>query len=477
MTDHLKQRHGKINDFSDLRRRIEFFNDKAHLKTGVEMEFHIQDLKRPNDTPSFATDERVLPLKEALRSKNIDVDDEIAAHMIEIKTEAYGLSALPDLIDRVKEVRKTLVEEAAKLDLRPSPFAVLADLDVKNALKNLIKPTAAQPERGSRPRAMMHTLQNLELAHLMPYPLLNSSVQASTGMNDPDHMFKTARRHYYLLPFYFVALNSRPPQFNKMTGEKSDTHSGIEMRRLLKDRGLIPDAFYKATDGESFLAHYFSDVFDRPMLCHADLQDQFHMATSYPGESIKSLRGQDMNTYSNFNLSESFDWFSGKRKIIPDTNLTRFESRDIDSGLHNDVSFTIISSLMTMDEECGCDIDNLLAAYGYSAIPAHSQAMLERDLSTVQHNARAYMDVPYGTGRMDEFAKDFYRTIEPHAHKHGVSRHLAALDLICNFAVPDAKMIDRICKTQQDVVNLQKSVSTEQQARGVSFGMLYDMGL
>ena len=130
-----------------------------------------------------------------------------------------------------------------------------------------------------------------------------------------------------------------------------------------------------------------------------------------------------------------------------------------------------------MDEECGCDIDNLLAAYGYSAIPAHSQAMLERDLSTVQHNARAYMDVPYGTGRMDEFAKDFYRTIEPHAHKHGVSRHLAALDLICNFAVPDAKMIDRICKTQQDVVNLQKSVSTEQQARGVSFGMLYDMGL
>ena len=38
MTDHLKQRHGKINDFSDLRRRIEFFNDKAHLKTGVEME-------------------------------------------------------------------------------------------------------------------------------------------------------------------------------------------------------------------------------------------------------------------------------------------------------------------------------------------------------------------------------------------------------------------------------------------------------
>lgn len=474
MTEHIKQRHGKINSYGDLHRRVEFLGDFSKLKTGMEMEFHIQDLRKPADQPSLASDDRVLELKDNLRGKGFDVDDEIAAHMIELKTDSYGIKELPDLVARVKAMRKTLVEEAAALDLKPSPFATLADLDTKTALGNLITPTAADPDRGIRPRTMMNTLQSLDMSRLIHYPLLNTSIQTSTGMKDADHMFESARRHYYLLPFYFTALNTRPPEFNKLSGEKKDIHSGIELRRIMGERGLVPASFYKATDGNSFMGQYYREVYDRPMLCHIDIQDEFHMATAYNAESIRTLKGKGLNTYSNFSLSESFDWFSGKRKAIPGTDFTRFEYRDIDSGLANDVTFTVLSALMTQDPDCGRDVDVLLESYGYGSIPARCAVDLENDLDMVHRNARAYLDIPYGTGRMDQFAKDFYATIESYARKYGVHHHLMAFSMICETGFTEAKMIDHLCDTKADVVKLQRTMSEDQLANGISIGMAYD---
>lgn len=430
-----------LPDPAAARARMEF--TKQPPRAGVEIEYHMQDLRR-GGVP--AADARVLELKSALRGRGIMVDDEIAAHMIEVKTEAYEIEDGHKLIRDIGIIKRAVAEEAEKLGLRPVPTANMAGLTKGRALRNLISPTPQQPERGVRARTLMAAIRHQGLDHLIPYPLLNVSAQVSVTAKNPAHLYAMAERHYKLLPFLMAALHNRAPEFDEK-GVKKDSHSGIAQRRALARQGLIPAAFIRSVHAEDYIAKTLETAYDRHMPCYIDINGDFNAAAKGETVTMRTLRDKGLATRSNAQLAQSMEWTSVRMKTVPGTRMMRAEMRDIDAGENNAEVIAAINMLMNMDDECGRAVDSLLAGYGYAGAPVCYADMLARDIKRVEQNGRAGIDMRYGHGFMQNFAREFVATLDRHARKYGLQDALAPLAAIAETGITAARRMDETLPT------------------------------
>ncbi|MBU0800484.1 MAG: hypothetical protein KKA05_05710 [Alphaproteobacteria bacterium] len=443
-------------DPAAMRAQMSF--DSGPRKIGVEIEYHMQDLQEGGGP---ARDARVLALKAALREKHhIEVDDEIAAHMIEVKTKAYELPDVKTLLSEIARLQGAVMEEALRLGLKPVPFGNMAGLTKERALENLISATNEDPTRGARTRVMMQALRDSGQDHLINYPLLNVSAQVSVSAKDPDHLFAMVRRHNVLLPFLFTLFHNRPPAFYAQ-GNKIKEHSGIADRALMGNRGLIPASLALSENGESYIKNHLSRVFNRPMFAYVDCRGEFTAAAKGEIITMESLREKGLATRTNALLSQSMDWHSVKMKTIPGTTHMRAEMRDMDMAGHAAASLTIINALMNMDDECGLAVDRLLAGYSYPQAMRAIANTLHLDMKRVQAQGTAFMKQPYGGGHMDRFAQDFMTTILPYAQKHDLLADIEPLRHACDTGMTEAKALDQLLKTPDDVARYQREYDPE----------------
>lgn len=385
---------------------------------GVEIEYHMMDLRGRGLVA--ATDARVYELKQALRTQhNIAVDDEIGGHMLEVKTAAYALRDMRGLLAEIDKLQRIVMDEALARDLKPVPFAAMPGLTAPRALRNLIRPTAEEPQRGARARTMMAALRAAGEEAQIAYPLLNASAQVSIGARDADHLYAMMRRHYLLTPFLFTLFHNRAPQAD---GE----HGGIAARRALGDRGMIPRAFAQTDNAEAFIMQHLRDVFARPMLCTIDLHGAFTRAAGRP--TLHALAAAGMATRGNVMLAQSMDWHCAKMKPIPGGGGMRAELRDMDISGFAARDMAVMTGLMSLDPACGAAVDSLLAGYGYPAAPRAVACRLHADTTRAMREAGRGLLLPYGDGRMDWFARDLLAVLRPYALRHGVADGLATLE-------------------------------------------------
>lgn len=437
--------------------RDSFYFAGGTPKAGVEIEFHMQDTRIP-DPSAPAADARVQELKAKLDQRlGQKHAEEIAGQMVEVSTAPYALSQIAVLLDNIARKQAAVVEEAAKLDLKPVPFAAVPGLDAARAEANMIAPTADNPRRGVLFGHFLDALRRQRAEKIIPYPFLNVSVQASVTAKDPDHLFAMMRRHYSLLPFFFVLFNNRAPAFEG-TGAKMLRHEGIAARRALGERGLVPADYTRSRSGDEYIDRYFKTVYQRNMFCHADAQGQFTAAAN--PVSLEKLQRQGLATLRNAHVAMQMDWHSCKLRAIGATRALRAEMRDMDTGGHHATSMAAINALMNLDDECGAAMDALLARYGYGAVPADNAAMLKRDIDTVARNVPLYMNVPYGRGKMKDFARDFIAVIDEYAARRGVDGHITALRHACVNAMPEARALGYTLRTPQAVAHFQRSYDT-----------------
>ena len=441
-------------DAKTMRAAMQF--SKAAPRIGVEVEFHMQDLKRGG---APASDERMRTLKRNMRNRGVEVDEEIAAHMVEVKTQAYEIDGIHKLMREIAHAQRVAVEEAAALGLKPAPTAAMAGLTPGRAVRNMIGPTPEDPQRGARPRAMLAALREQGQDGIVSYPLLNVSAQASVTAQSPEHLYDMARRHYMLLPFLMTVMHNRAPEFDAQ-GNKSDVHGGIAARRALGRRGLIPSAFTCSRNAEDFIQRTLDIAYERPMVAYIDAQGQFNAAAAGDNLTMQSLRERGLATRANAQLSQSMDWSSVKIKTVPGTDLIRAEMRDMDMSATNATALAALNAVMNMDVEGGRAVDRLLAGYGYAGGPSCYADMLARDMKRVETNARTGLgtgaDMRYGHGFMSRFAQDLMLTIAPHAKRLGLEEYLEPLRHACETGMTDAKMLDSILHTPQDVRRYQR---------------------
>jgi hypothetical protein len=441
-------------DAKTMRAAMQF--SKAAPRIGVEVEFHIQDLRRGG---APAADGRMRELKRNMRNRGVEVDEEIAAHMVEVKTQAYEIEDIHKLMREIARAQRVAVEETAKLGLKPAPTAAMAGLTMARAERNMIGPTTDDPQRGARPRAMLKALREQGMDGIVAYPLLNVSAQASVTAQSPEHLYDMAQRHYKLLPFLMTVMHNRAPVFDEQ-GNKSDIHGGIAARRALGRQGLIPAAFTCSRHAEDYIQRTLDTAYERPMIAYIDAKGQFNAAAAGEELTMKTLRERGLATRANALLSQSMDWSSVKIKNVPGSDLVRAEMRDMDMSATNATTLAALNAVMNMDVEGGRAVDRLLAGYGYAGAPVCYADMLAGDLKRVEQHGRRGLgmgaDMRYGHGFMSYFARDLMLTIAPHARRLGLEEYLEPLRQACETGMTDAKVLDSLLHTPQDVRRYQR---------------------
>lgn len=436
------------------------FSGRANLRGGIEIEFHFQDLQKngPGEL-SLASDARVLDLKQALKKRKITMTDEAGGQMGEICTTAYQLPDLRQLMQDIRQTRNRIFDTAQAMDLKPSPYAVLADYNRAAFNANMVGPLDGQPERGARHRGIVAGLA----AHLPPqasaWPLQNTAVHISHGAKDLEHLYSCYRRNVFLMPVLLMLMENRPPF---IAGEKQSRHMGLVARQALGERGLVPDIFFESRGAEDFVNRLYTRILNRPMYSWLE-GDIYHSAkdNGQTPPTFEDLKTRGLNTASNALQALSMDWpFQKLAKIRTASGEIlgeRLETRDIDPGNHQPFTAALAVLLPAMSDKCGEEIDALLAAYGFDVEnPAQSREAFNAAVAAATHRGDCFLDIPYGVSTMADFAKEYGRILQRHARLAGVEDYLSPLVHICETGRSDAKVLAERLTTYDDVLAFQK---------------------
>jgi len=464
MAGYSKDIQEKINTAQDLRDQMRFAGDQSAIKGGIEIEFHFQDQRNHPEALTLASDARVRDLKRFLNRSAPVMVDEMGGQMGEIATEAYHLQDLPALMREITNTRRTIVDAALSMDLKPSPYAVLADYDHRTFLENIICPTPDHPQRGERQRAMLQGFACHLTEESVDYPIQNSAIHVSHGARDLQHYYECYRRNAVLMPFLMMVNENRPPF---IAGQKQDTHQGIVARSALGQYGLVPPVIFQARDAEDFVSRYYDSLLSRPMLAYLD-GDHFRAATErgVTPPSFKQLSDRGLNTLSNAFQAMSMDWpclkLSKIRNAAGHILGDRLETRDIDPGGHQPYSAALSVLLPALDPGCGAAIDDLLAMHGFD-LNHMSECHVPLTKAFVNANDRGnlFLDVEYGLGTMQDFARGYAQIIKYYAKKHDVLNAAKPLLHICETGETDAKILARDLKTYDAVLNFQRNYNPE----------------
>lgn len=438
-------------DIETARARMAF--DPGPQKTGVTIEYHMQDLR---DDGAPAGNGRVRALQKILRGKHgIATHDHIAGHILTVESDSFSLRDIKKLVTDIARIQKAVMTEALDAGLKPVPFGNMAGLTVERALENVLDATNEAPDRALPARMMMQALRAADAQDMVAYPLLNAQAQVKIGARDPDHMYAMIRRHNALLPFYSTLFHNRPPAYDEQ-GVKDTTHSGLAQRAALGPRGLIPPHFAHSRDGESYIRNELSALFKRVMYCYADENGTIHPAAPDEKITLETLRDRGLATRANAQLGAMMTYNAAAMGTIPGTPYMQAELRDIDTAGHAAVSIAVVSALMNLDRECGAAVDSLLAGYGLPDAPLAISNTLHLDLKRAQRDAGKHMEVSYAAWKAAGFARDFAYVIEKHADRHGVAADLAPLLHACRTGMTEAKALDGLLHSAEDVARYQR---------------------
>ena len=150
-----------------------------------------------------------------------------------------------------------------------------------------------------------------------------------------------------------------------------------------------------------------------------------------------------------------------------------------DAGPHQFQTMTMICASVLHDPIGGAQVDALLKDYGFGALPEQAEASLKQAMrQAMKHNGQ-YLDIPFGHGRMSEFAQDSYQIIERVIHRIDSSlvEKLEPLRHICTTGETDGKVVNSMCPSLNAVHDFMAAVDTiapdlYTHPNGMSYGLL-----
>ena len=360
-----------------------------------------------------------------------------------------------------------------------------------------------------RMRNFMSQMRGYMGDDVVKFGTMCAGIHVSNCYTDTDDMFDNARRTYYLAPFIYALSNNSFPFWNGLKdSQRANARYQViqEFSRASGGRSGTDPLFMTAKNGDDYLRAYLQRQMNLPLMGYypAELSnDEKAQGLSEPTQhstrelgaspqtpvSFKDLEALGHNNISSFYYAGSAMWYSGKLPLIPARNpengypYNRWENRVWNTGTWQLDTAILMEALMNGDEECGRDIDALLAKYGFHPEgPAHDDKtatyMIEALQSAEERSGRYGLDFTFGTGTAQEFGEEFIAIMNYHAEKYGLMPYLrAANDIIINRRT-DAQVLAEICETPEDVAEFVKNCDPDALFEGnKSFAMLQDEGL
>jgi hypothetical protein len=406
--------------------------DKKSM-TGVEVELAYF---KPTDTdirlPTQAENKAIMAALQSQYGEKA-FNNEPSTDFVEANSIPAPFDALNTVFDDIDAKIAAADEEAAKHSLKRSPFQDLPTATYDDYLNNIVDVPRYQAFFNP-PRADM-----MDIAH---YFTATKSTQVSVSYKNYQHMFENVRRLYLLAPFFFILTDNGSGYKN---GERFKGHSGMFHRRSLKDRGGFPSYVFTSQNGEEYIHAHIHHVMNNPMYVYYDQSGEIVRLPSGTWWTFdKDLRDKGLNTAANYFLAQSILW--PDVKIAPlmndDGQVThhRYEARMFGVGSHQHYDALLLVATLAYDADFAKAVDTLLANYGLCTSDCDNCIKrLQNAYNAACFHDDKFMNIPYGTGYMNNFAKEFGDLFANSKAARDYIEHISPILEICESGVTDTE--------------------------------------
>jgi len=453
MTDVTKGKVRIIASEAEARALYATAPEEYHGKVGLEVEMPL--FKRGATRPEIPKAEEMLQMHSALKAKGYDAQLE-AAGVLEYASPPVDVKDAARLVQSSKEDLKAFEAEAAKHGYSRAPFCILPTTSLEDALNNKVP-----RERLETSLAVIRDAFHEDITHI---PLLTTGVQTSFSPKDNDEMFRMAQRGYALTPLLIAAMNSSAG-FSCNDNTRKEDHLRGKYYDFYGTSGGISPAFLKSSNAEELITNHITQVFDAPMFFAYDNEGNMLRSTKDNVLTFRKLEALGLNTQTNYELAETFLYNDIKICNLRDGTGAvvgkRIEVRAADSGLHQAASTLLLTAAVVPDGKTADAFDALLKDYGFTGNPKQDAPLLLAAREAAIHHQGRFMDVPFGTGSLRDFAADVAGLVEAHyAADRAVAPEVSKLCEVLLTGNCDAKLFAAKFPTLQSVANdLQKTAA------------------
>ena len=443
--------HAEIKDKNDVFALYTGAGDQA--KAGMEVELAFFNPDDPGYAVMSLCQNRVLKNSAMAAMPGEDwVHNEPTSELLEVASKADVFSGIRSVLDDANMKVKILSDKALGLGLKRSYFQELPDKTAADLLSRIVDVERYQ---------VMYAPYRADMKECVEYFAVCKSNQVSVGYKNMDHLLENVRRLYILAPFLFL-LTDNSTGFSE--GKPFNGHAGMYLRHrgLLQGRGGVPPYVFTAQSGEEFVACHIDHVMNNPLFMYYDLDGVLHGVPSGDwGVTFNTLRERGLNTTTNYYQAQSILWPDVKIATLKDdqgvVNGHRYEARMFGVGVHQHQTAFILTSALAFHEQFASSVDALLERFGFGC---DAQDTYDRVLQAYAHardHDGAFFDIPYGTGAMTDFAKDFADLVEVMSEDTGLEREIQPILTICRTGYTDAKVNRLLFPALSDVMDFQKT--------------------
>lgn len=426
--------------------------------TGIEVELAFFDPKSPDLRPMTIPQNKVIKNATNAQCGGDFVRNEPTSDMLEIGSNPGKPNDLKSIIEDTNRKIACLTQKAAGIGLKRSYFQDLPNQTASNLLKNVMDVPRYQAFFAP-PRE--------DMRNVAAYFSVCKSNQVSVSHHGPDHLLANIRRLYYLAPFLFM-ITDNGSGFDEGKTHKTPHyyHAGMHHRASLGTRGGCPDYVFTAQTGEDYIRAHIDAVMNNPLFVYYNENGDLVRLPSGTWESFNSLREKGLNTATNYYFSQSILWPDVKIAALKDAseNVTghRYEARMIGVGIHQHASAQLIIAALAFNEEFAQKTDKLLKKYGFNPKkPEKTQENVKNAYKNALNHAGNFLNIPYGTQSMQDFAKEFAKILEAAYTDKNLQTALQPVLHICRTGLTDAKTNRMLFPNLEDAMAFQRNYDPE----------------
>jgi hypothetical protein len=297
-----------------------------------------------------------------------------------------------------------------------------------------------------------------DMMDIATYFFVCKSDQVSVSYRDPDHMLKNVRHLYFLAPFLFL-LTDNSSGFDQ--GKAFSGHAGMRHRASLKDRGVYPPYLFTAKTGADYLRAHIDHVMNNPLFVYYKQTGEMVRLPSGTWTSFNKLRGEGLNTATNYFFAQSVLWpdvkIAALKNAAGEVTNHRYEARMFGVGIHQHQTALLITAGLAFNQDFANKVDALLKSFGFCVSdPERCRDILASAYKNAREHGGKFFEIAYGTGNMQDFAKKFADLLEE-AYVGNFKDELAPALLICRTGCTDGKVNRRLFPTLEKAMDFQKS--------------------
>lgn len=401
-------------------------------RSGIEVELGFFDPETDDQKPMDVCQNESVKGRALDGASNVWVRQEPTAETLEANSIAARYQNRTKVLDDIQDKLKILTQAAQDVGVKRSYFQELPNASAELLLSQVVNVERYQ-QFFNPPRA--------DMTGIAAYFSVCKSNQVSVSYTNPDHLLDNVRRLYFLAPFFFL-LSDNSSAFSE--GKAVSYQPGMHYRKFLNDKGGYVPYIFSAASGEEFIVSHIEHVMRNPLYVFYDENNVLQRIPSGTWSSFNELKERGLNTPTNYFFAETILWPDVKIAALKDENDEpyghRFEARMIGVGAWQHQAMYLVITELAHNQNYAGAVNALLARYGLSVQNTEAEALLANAYDQACNHGNKFFDIPYGTGRMQDFAKEFADITEQAFEGKGFDDALEPLLRICQTELTDAKV-------------------------------------